>query len=555
VSTPKLAIWPLATVTLAIFSSAQVWAEQGGFEGLCDLYDPLQPQVQTTLYQYPITLGDIKINTQPIFDESASDTFFLQELANWLHYETRESVIREQLTVSPGEKVTNWDLEESARILRSKKYIRDAIISYPSECDANTPQDITVTTWDTWSLLPTLDFGRSSGQNKFAIGIKEENLLGYGIRSSIKFKTDNERTGYHIVLSSPLPWKPHSRAFLTADNYDDGHLYELGYETPFYQLSSTTMNAVSVKAEDKTLSVFHNGGVERKYESKLSSMSTAYGWLLSLDNLTTQRLSVGIDVKTQAYQPYGIQPVTEDVPEDYSYVAPWVQWQYTQHYFAVFEDIYLTNQTEDINVGWDFRTKIGADISQSLLQEWLVDSQVSTAWHHNEHLFLVSVNAQAQVNTDIANRVKIDGTMEYFYKLSPLFRWYSRVNVTMQNRVFEELPLAVGGETGLRGFSQDYQHGTQRIVMNNELRMYPRLHLYQLLDIAFVGFIDTGRASGRSMSSNLTHSWLTSAGLGIRLYSSRSSNDNVIHIDFSTPLSNTPEVDSWEIGFSVENRF
>ena len=54
---------------------------------------------------------------------------------------------------------------------------------------------------------------------------------------------------------------------------------------------------------------------------------------------------------------------------------------------------------------------------------------------------------------------------------------------------------------------------------------------------------------------NLTDRWLGSVGIGMRIYSSKSSNDHVIHIDLSTPLQRGPRVDSWEIELNVSNRF
>ena len=39
-------------------------------------------------------------------------------------------------------------------------------------------ENITVTTWDIWSLMPTISFGRQDRESTHSIGLKERNLLG-----------------------------------------------------------------------------------------------------------------------------------------------------------------------------------------------------------------------------------------------------------------------------------------------------------------------------------------------------------------------------------------
>ncbi len=136
-----------------------------------------------------------------------------------------------------------------------------------------------------------------------------------------------------------------------------------------------------------------------------------------------------------------------------------------------------------------------------------------------------------------------------------MYALYGEALVKWQNDEFAEKPLAVGGEEGIRGFPQSYQHGTHLAKSTVEFRVYPNINLYQLVDVGFVGFLDVGKASGTIEHENVTNKVLGSAGLGIRLYSSRSSNENVVHIDFTKPLSSFPNVDSWELGLSVETRF
>ncbi|MDZ7902446.1 MAG: hypothetical protein U5L01_07855 [Rheinheimera sp.] len=103
-------------------------------------------------------------------------------------------------------------------------------------------------------------------------------------------------------------------------------------------------------------------------------------------------------------------------------------------------------------------------------------------------------------------------------------------------------PLSLGGDTGLRGYPVQYQHGLERTLATAELRWYPKITLYQILDMGLVAFVDAGKATGGDLADpqanapfmanqlmpahqdllmpNEAQSWLGSVGVGARFYSS-----------------------------------
>jgi hypothetical protein len=109
------------------------------------------------------------------------------------------------------------------------------------------------------------------------------------------------------------------------------------------------------------------------------------------------------------------------------------------------------------------------------------------------------------------------------------------------------------------------------------LRWYPKITLYQILDMGLVAFVDAGKATGGDLADpqanapfmanqlmpahqdllmpNEAQSWLGSVGVGARFYSSRSANNSVVHIDLSKPVGPGREINSWEIQMKVEQRF
>ena len=104
----------------------------------------------------------IVIKGEPVFDPSR-ETLGDQILngMNRLHWQTRESVIQQQLLFAMGTRVSPSVLAESARLLRSRPYLMEASIKVRNPCESEV--DVEVTTRDAWSSnapVGTESFGR-----------------------------------------------------------------------------------------------------------------------------------------------------------------------------------------------------------------------------------------------------------------------------------------------------------------------------------------------------------------------------------------------------------
>lgn len=263
------------------------------------------------------------------------------------------------------------------------------------------------------------------------------------------------------------------------------------------------------------------------------------------------------------------------LPEDRRYQYPWVGLDYKGHKYQILSDVYLINHNEDINLGWHHQARVGlqgSDLAEGrsvgYQLHWLSEKGFGDA----AHLTLLTVQLNAMLGIQGGDQVIAAAKAEDFFRLSDQFTFYTKLQYDQRSRNFLDQPLDLGGETGLRGYPVQYQQGTQRWISTAELRWYPQLSLYQLLDLGFVAFADAGRASGgdiqlptldvatiRSeadllMPNEAAH-WLGAVGVGARFYSSRSSNNHVIHLDLSKPVGGATAVNSWEIQLKVEQRF
>ncbi len=102
--------------------------------GLVNLARADEALPKTPPEEAPKKVSKIVVVSNPIFDESDPDAFFIHRWANYLHINTKEYVVRDRLTFDENDTVTQKDLDESQRLLRAEPYIRDAKV-YVSEKD------------------------------------------------------------------------------------------------------------------------------------------------------------------------------------------------------------------------------------------------------------------------------------------------------------------------------------------------------------------------------------------------------------------------------------
>lgn len=561
-----------------------------------------------------IRVGQIHIRTEPIFVEDA-DAIWLHHFANWAHVTTRPDTVKRELPFASGEEISVSDLAEAERLLRDKSYLHDAKVRLSPTCNADQSYDVVVETSDNWSLLPSFGLGRSGGQNKYAFGFKEDNFLGFGVRTSVKYQSDAQRSGYEFKLEMPLSlvtdsagddWFAHS--YLTAEwtNNDDGHVQQLQLEKPFYQDDSRWMYRTEWLSDLQQTQVFHNGALENIFETDHRRIDLSAGMLWSYQDHASTRLLAGILSEDWRFAPASQllmpgQP-TLALPQDRSWAYPWVGVEYKQHDYRVLQDILFIDRAEDINLGWHHSLKAGVQSSKLQADTSLgyrLIGHSSKGFGDRQHLVLLEGGVDFIDGLQGGDLREWRFQAEDFYQLNRDFTWYNKAELTRRNRNFADLPLELGGDSGLRGYPLQYQHGISKTVLTSELRWYPRINLYKMLDVGFVAFADLGRVNGGTVADpaqlnpaaiaarfalplgldmltpmappppmdaiyrsnsdllrqNLTDRWLGSVGVGMRIYSSKSSNNHVVHIDLSTPMTSAPGVDSWEIELKVSNRF
>src|SRR5262249_47288466 len=203
-------------------------------------------------------------------------------LGNRLHIRTREATIADQLLFREGQLYDASTIAESARILRSTRYLRDASIRPVAYHDGVV--DMEVTTQDVWTLNPGISFGRHGGKNTGGFELEELNLLGLGTELGVGFKSEIDRDSKSIFYRDRQLGSSWWGLSTTYSDNSDGRRAALSLERPFYSLETQRAGGVAVSDDLRVDSRYDLGKIIDKFETHAKYASAYWGFSNGLSN-------------------------------------------------------------------------------------------------------------------------------------------------------------------------------------------------------------------------------------------------------------------------------
>lgn len=505
---------------------------------------PWQDEYQ---YIYDIYIGTITIDANNIFDPKNHDeNHRIHRIANALHSQTRYDTIRSQLLFHTGDKFDMRVLEETARNLRSNRYIKDANI-YPQRLCGN-EVDVIVTTTDNWTLTPSVSYGRSSGTSKSGISVKEENLFGLGKKLSFGFKSGVDRKENVLRYTDPQFMGTYKELSLSAQDNSDGEGYGLDYRLPFYQLDSRQSWGVSLNTLRRKASIYNNGNLSEEIAENYKGATLSYGWSNGLQGTRVKRTSIGWLYDANQYSGLnGSSPAISQNRVSY----PWFELETFNEDYIQKYNFRTMGQVEDISLGMHLKGRLG------LLSTSLGSSDnylyLATAFSQGfqvseKQLGLLSFDLENYTGDGILNGSTINLSGEWFWFQNSKSNYYASARFSMIDNLLPGQQVVLGSETGLRGYPLRYQTGDKSLLVTAEKHFFFRWYPYRLVQFGAVLFADAGSAWGQGKPRKL----IADAGVGLRLVSTRSTGSSVLHIDLAFPYNAPADIDSYQIKLSAE---
>jgi outer membrane protein assembly factor BamA len=505
-------------------------------------------------------IGAIRIVRRPIFDLSnPEENTAIPRLANRLHITTRESTIRDQLLFATGEPYRGRLLEESARILRSTRYLRDAVVRPVAYRDGVV--DVEVAAQDVWTLNPGLSFGRKGGKSTTGVELEEFNLLGTGARLSLDFLSGVERDSTTLFYSDAQLGSSWWGLSATYSDNSDGERVALDVTRPFYALDTRWAAGVGFSDDERIDSRYDRGEVIDQYAARQRGAGVFWGRSSGLRGDWVRRYTVGWTHDEREYATLvdaAGAPRTRLRPEDRRLSYPWVGVEWQQSDFRIERNRDQIEKIEDFALGWrvnvslglatkslgsdrdalPFRAGLSKGLRPSNAQTWLFDT------------YAFGRIESGDVESGVAG-----GSMRYFFKQSLRRTLYLSLSGDIGERLDAAQQISLGGDSGLRGYPLRYESGTSRWLFTAEQRFYTSWYPFRLFHVGGAVFYDMGRTHGRDALAAPSLGLLRDVGFGLRFGNSRSGLGSVLHVDFAFPLDGDDSIDSAQVLVETKRSF
>jgi outer membrane protein assembly factor BamA len=499
----------------------------------------------------------VRIVRQPIFNESHPDEHgAFYRWANRLHVDTHEWAISQALLMRRGERATVETLEETERVLRAKSYLYSARVLPRRLC--NDVLDVDVVTRDVWTLNPSLDFGRTGGESSFGIGLSDPNVLGTGRGAGVRYANDEDRSGVGVYYEDPNAFGTRTELDLLIENNDDGarHFAEVGQ--PFYSLDTRFAAGLRVDLNrfEQGLFALSDEVATFRHEARFASFFT--GVSRGLEDGHTVRWLAGYTYDDHEFGRVGGEVDPVPFPQDRRYAYPWVGFEVVEDHFETTHNVNQIARTEDLFLGARYGMRVGFSdhrVGADDDTRWVFDANFRNGYRLGDrHLMIYGVEGRGLWNVDrgIEEDVFVRAYLSYRMTQSERFSLFSSLAGAYVRNLPPDEQLLLGGEEGLRGYPNRYQEGDRRLLFTIEERYFSDLYLWRVLRVGAAVFMDVGRAWFPHTTSDEPFGTLMDVGIGLRLESTRTRSDRMLHIDLAFPLQDGPEIESREISLTVK---
>ncbi len=497
----------------------------------------------------------IHFNSLSIFDkDNPRENNRLYMFLNKLHVNTRPKVIEAQLLFEEGEALDVSRVEESERILRKRPYLTNAYILPLNICQDQV--DLVVITQDAWALEPQFSVSKESEGTNSGFAISDGNILGSGNSLTVGYEENAQRNLVNYDFRNPHIFNSQIAVKLYYADTSDGRDTIVDVSHPFYSLQtpwSAGLYTQDVTQEEK---IRHMDMEINQFQHQSMNNQVYFGFASEITDTYTRRWLFGFSNEEDNFYP--TLETQQSVPLARKAVYPWVEFQLLENRFGVFKNVNQIQRPEDIALGQNFTFRLGYggtafDNTNDVIR--YIGSYTNIAEVSKHHILEagLTLDGRHYASLDKVSTAVASFSINYNYFQDEKRRWYMglRYDIGQDLAQYEELTL--GDITGLRGYPTDFQRGDESYVFTVEHRYFSDLHIFNLMRVGAVAFVDVGKAWG--IEEYGYSPLLSNFGVGLRLSSSKVRIGNVVHVDIATPLSARDGVDKYQLTIGAKQRF
>jgi hypothetical protein len=429
-----------------------------------------------------------------------SDVFDLTEVgtsawpyraANALHVVSRESFIRSLLLFGEGDAVDPALLAESERVLRATGFLSPVTVTaQPAPGGA----EVVVRTRDQWTTEAGFNLGIAGSQQKYGFALTEQNFAGYGKRVEAVWRSDEERDSLTAIYHDPLLLGSRWTLDVAYSDTSDGSGERFSLVRPFYALDTTRAGGVEWRRESLIEYLWAGGDKQVEGEAALRSFSLWGGIGLAASGGSRNRVTAGVFVDRAEFIEWGyIDGRAYPTPADRDLVGVEVGVEHQSDRWEVIQGFRAWSRQEDVPLGPNWRAVVGVSLpalgGESNRLRFSADLLLGFQ-RGAQYSWLVGA-ATGRLDDGSAANVVLHA--EAGTARTGAHGWRFRVAADLSHSLDGERQLALGADTGLRGWDPFTFDGTSRAVANLE---YRRRLTGEVLHLGIIGmtlFADAGR--------------------------------------------------------------
>jgi hypothetical protein len=447
-------------------------------------------------------------------------------IANSLHTDTREGVIRDHLFIREGKPLNPYLLADNERYLRDLDFILDSKIVVKPVRGNHDMVDIVVITRDVFSLGVT---GSAKSANAVTIGLYDANLLGMGQRLQTDFAFEvgrNPVTGFDMIyrkssiggslINGTVGYTQLDNARSVGE--ENEYAYYLRLDRPLVSPYSRMAGGLEI-SRNWSRNVYDSpDSLFRSYRYSIQDIWTGYNLGVNSFTKSRKRYFAALRYSRQKYARQPEQPDEQLRPRynDQKFLLGEITY-YRQNFYKT-RYVYGFGRTEDIPYGLNVSLTTGW-MKEFGLKRWYAGATVIQGHVRKGGDFY---EAEAGYGTFFDNGKSEDifmyTNLTYYSKLFAIDGMKARQLIRLgyakaiNNRVRELLTL----NDELLGFKPDSLFGYQRISLRGEMTLFTR---WKLAGFRFAPFLSLENALLK-LSNESTglggFYWGTTGGIRIR---------------------------------------
>jgi hypothetical protein len=471
------------------------------------------------------------------------DLTFIFHLANFLHINTKEEVIRRELLVHEGEPADPFLIAESERNLRALPYIRQVKILTSPAPDGQV--DLHVLAQDTWTTQPRASFTFGGGSHRSSFGIVEENVLGYGKKVRLLYRSGIDRDSALFEYDDPRVLGSRWAASGDYQDNSDGHVAEGFLEYPFYSLETPWSVRGGYSERRETGKEFDHFGTEtasfrRQQQTTVPRIKHRLEMLSDSDVLWRAGPFYRWNEETFSNLSPTTAPPT-DLPVDQRQSEPGLFLHREVVDYVREHHLELFDKTEDLNLGNTFDADMGYSWSElgALVDEPILNASDRQGIDFGEgrKVFLYTLVTGRYNDGDVRNAVgEVEGISYYRFHWVYEHTLVSRVKLDLGRNLDRDVQIFLGDFNGLRGFDTRQFAGEKRFIFNLEDRLFFVNDLFHLVSLGAVVFFDSGYVWAPNQGVDFRR-LATSAGIGLRVDALRGAGEALFRLDLGFPMT------------------